>query len=134
MSACKENDKAVTIKNDKVYSSYYARACKIFPDWRLVGISRKIPDNFNGEILKELAPSSSLLYNYKNDSISDKEYCETYKLETLDMLNPVEVYEKLKGKVILCYCGSESFCHRHLVINWLRENLDDNIIGGEIEK
>ena len=57
----------VVLKRDKVYSSYYARACKIIPDWRLVAISVGIPDNFGGEILRELNPPSKLLYEYKNN-------------------------------------------------------------------
>lgn len=128
----KIKDEAVVIKNDKVYSSYYARACKIIPDRRLVSISIGIPDNFNGEIMRELNPSSSLLYRYKNNLCDEQEYTETYIAETLSKLDALEIYNKLKGKVILCYCGKDSFCHRHIVINWLRQNLGDEVIGGEI--
>ena len=126
------SDEIVIIKNDKVYSSYYARACKIIPDWRLVAISIGIPDNFGGSIMRELNPSQSLLYNYKNGKISDEEYKEIYFNETLKHLDPHVIYNKLKGKVIVCYCGKGSFCHRNLVIEWLRQNLGDDVVGGEI--
>ena len=128
----KTADVAVKLDKDKVYTSYYARACKIIPDWRLVAISRGIPDNFGGAIMRELNPSQELLYGYKNGNISDEEYREIYFNETLSTLNPVEIYNKLKGKVILCYCGKDSFCHRHLVIEWLGQNLGSEVIGNEI--
>lgn len=128
----KIKDEAVVIKNDKVYSSYYARACKIIPDRRLVSISIGIPDNFNGEIMRELNPSGSLLYRYKNNLCDEQEYTETYITEILSKLDAFEIYNKLKGKVILCYCGKDSFCHRHIVMNWLKQNLGDEVTGGEI--
>lgn len=122
----------VVLKRDKVYSSYYARACKIIPDWRLVAISVGIPDNFGGEILRELNPPSKLLYEYKNNICTTDEYIDRYTKEVLDRLNPIDVYNKLKGKVILCYCGKDSFCHRHLVMDWLSKNLGEEVIGNEI--
>lgn len=128
----KTADVVVKLDKDKVYTSYYARACKIIPDWRLVAISRGIPDNFGGAIMRELNPSQELLYNYKNGNISDEEYSEIYFNETLKSLNPEDIYNKLKGKVILCYCGKDSFCHRHLVIEWLEQNLGSEVIGNEI--
>lgn len=126
-----ENE-SITLENNKVYSSYYARACKIVPDWRLIAISRGIPDGFNGEIMRELNPSQSLLFNFKNNNITEDEYKEIYYNETLKGLCASEIYNKTKGKVLLCYCGKDSFCHRKLVLNWLQENLGNSIIGGEI--
>lgn len=128
----KTADVVVKLDKDKVYTSYYARACKIIPDWRLVAISRGIPDSFGGTIMRELNPSQELLYNYKNGNIGDEEYREIYFNETLKSLNPEDIYNKLKGKVILCYCGKDSFCHRHLVIEWLEQNLGSEVIGNEI--
>ena len=122
----------VQIDNNKVYSSYYARACKILPSYRMVAISMKVPDNFKGEILKELVPSMKLVYGYKYNGMSIEEYTETYKFENLRELDVKEVYEKLKGKAIICYCGTGTFCHRHLVMEWLRQKLGDEVIGGEI--
>lgn len=125
-------DVSVTIHKDKVYSSYYARACKIVPDRRLVAISIGIPDNFGGAIMRELNPPQWLLYKYKNGQISEADYKEAYYNEVLNKLNPKEIYEKLKGKVILCYCGQDKFCHRHLVIEWLRDNLGEDTVGNDI--
>lgn len=128
----KTSDVSVTIYKDKVYSSYYARACKIVPDRRLVSISIGIPDNFGGEIMRELNPPQWLLYKYKNGQCNEEEYTEVYYNEVLNKLNPKDIYERLKGKVILCYCGKDKFCHRHLVIKWLRDNLGEDAVGYDI--
>ena len=125
-------EESVIIKNDKVYSSYYARACKIVPDRRLVAISIGIPDNFGGSIMRELNPPQQLLYDYKNGLCTEEEYTERYIENVLNNLNPLDIYNKLKGKVILCYCGKDSFCHRHIVMKWLEQNLGKEIIGEEL--
>lgn len=128
----KASNESIVLDRNKVYSSYYARACKIIPDWRLVSISIGIPDNFNGEIMRELNPPKQLLYDYKNGLCNEDEYTERYMSNVLSKLNPLDIYNKIKGKAILCYCGRESFCHRSLVLKWLESNLGKEIIGGEI--
>lgn len=130
MASIKETD-TVVIKNDKVYSSYYARACKIIPDSRLVAISVTVPDGFKGSQYKELNPHSSLLYEYKNGLCTWDDYVDRYKKGTLSLLDPYEVYNKLKGKVILCYCAKTK-CHRYIVIDWLRENIGEEAVGDEL--
>lgn len=125
-------DETVTIKNDQVYSSYYARACKIVPDSRLVAISLQIPDNFGGQIMRELNPSESILWGYKNNKITWDEYEKQYTEQILNKLNPVEVYERLKGKVMLCYCGKGKHCHRQIVMRWLSKNIGKDFTDNEI--
>lgn len=126
-------DKIVaTLDKNKVYSSYYARACKIFPSWRMVAISISIPEGFDGIILRELNPTQQLLYDYKNDLCDEHEYEERYYSNVLSRLDAKSIYEKVKGKVILCYCGKDKFCHRKLVLKWLADNLGENVVGGEI--
>ena len=125
-------EETVVIKRDKVYTSYYARACRIVPDRRLVAISIGIPDGFNGHIIRELNPSEKLLMDYKNGRCSDEEYIERYTSDVLDKLNPIDIYNKVKGKVMLCYCGKDKFCHRKLVIEWLKQHLGEDIIGNEL--
>jgi hypothetical protein len=122
----------VVLNRDKVYTSYYARACRVLPDWRIVAISIGIPDNFGGEIMRELNPPSQLLYDYKNGLCSNEEYKQRYTDGVLAYLNPYDVYNKVKGKALLCYCGKDRFCHRHIVLEWLSENIGEHIIGGEV--
>lgn len=69
---------------------------------------------------KDLAPSFELLRKYKNDGDED-----SYTLEYLKQLNRLDVdkvYKDLDGKVLLCYERSNSFCHRHIVSRWFRDN------------
>ena len=128
----KLSDTGIKIQNEKVYSSYYGKACKIYPDYRLVAVSMNVPDNFKGEVLRCLAPSQSLVYGYKYYTMSEQKYTEAYRREILDKLDVREIYNKLKGKIILCYCGPGQFCHRHLIMNWLTEQLGEQYIGGEV--
>lgn len=128
----KIEEETITIDNNKVYMSYYGRACKILPNRRLVAISLKVPDYFEGDIMRELNPTESLFLDYKNGTINEIEYRERYKQETLDKLNPQEIYNKLKGKVIICHCNKGKFCHRQIVINWLKTNLGKEVAGSEI--
>lgn len=126
------DDISVTLDNNKVYTSYYARATKIFPNSRLISVSLGVPSGFAGGLLRELNPSPSLLNAYKSGKITDEEYETIYRNETLSKLDRQEIYTKLKGKVILCYCGKDKFCHRHIIIKWLLEELPESIAGGEI--
>lgn len=126
------SDSTVAINNNKVYTSYFARAGRIIPDRRLVSIALSSPDNFGGKYYHELNPSPSLLSNYKQGKLSIEEYKSIYYAEVLNHLKPIEVYEQLKGKVMCCWEKPDVFCHRHLVLDWLRDNLGDNIYGGEI--
>lgn len=128
----KTSDIAIKLDNNKVYSSYYAYACKVYPNFRLVSISIGIPDNFGGSILRELNPPDWLLKGYKYGNTTEAEYIEIYNREVLSKLNPNDIYNKIKGKIILCYCGKDSFCHRKIVLEWLENNLGKEVIGGEI--
>lgn len=125
-------DEVIAIDKSKIYSSYFARAIKIFPDKMLVSISITTPENWRGAYLRELRPPVSLLYSYKNGLITTEEYEEVYRKEVLDWLNAREIADKLRGKVICCWERSGSFCHRHIVLKWLGEELGEHIIGGEI--
>lgn len=125
-------NETIIISKDKVYTSYYARACRIIPDYRLISISIGIPNNFNGEIMRELNPPEWLLYSYKNGNITEDEYSKIFYEQVLSKLNPVDIYNKCKGKVLLCYCGKDSFCHRKIVLDWLKNNISEDIIGYEI--
>lgn len=120
------------LSEHKVYTSYYGKACRELPSSMLISISRGTPDNFDGQFIRELNPSESLLRSFKSGKITWEEYRETYYLETLSKLNAYEIYEKCRGKVLLCYCKEFEQCHRSLVLEWLANKLADNLIGGEI--
>lgn len=120
------------IENDKVYTSSFGLVGKHVMSNRQVSISLSTPSTFKGSYVKALNPSWDLLNMYKSGSLSEQQYRDRYYAEVLDYLNPIEVYNQLKGKVICCWCGKGSFCHRQLVLEWLRDNIGDNVVGGEL--
>lgn len=83
-------NQAVTIDNSKIYTSYFSKGCKIFPDRRLVSISITSAKNFNGSYARELNPSKELLWAYKNGEINTDQYIEWYTNTVLNNLNPFE--------------------------------------------
>lgn len=125
-------NQAVTIDNSKIYTSYFSKGCKIFPDRRLVSISITSAKNFNGSYARELNPSKELLWAYKNGEINTDQYIEWYTNTVLNKLNPFEIYEKYKGKVLCCWEKSGEFCHRHIVMKWIALHVGINAVGGEI--
>lgn len=127
------DNQEVIISKDKIYSSYFAKASKIIPNRRLVSVALTSPDGWEGSFARELNPSPSLLSAYKSGRITEQEYRNTYEFETLSKLNPYDIAEKLKGKVICCWEKSGSFCHRHIILEWLGDSLGYNIIGGEVQ-
>ena len=87
-------NETVILSKDKVYTSYYARACRIVPDYRLISISIGIQNNFNGEIMRELNPPEWLLYSYKNGNITEDEYSKIFYEQVLSKLNPLDIYNR----------------------------------------
>jgi hypothetical protein len=120
------------IYHDKVYTSYFRVVDKYVNPDRQVSIAYSTPEYFNGNFYRELAPSGKLLGRYKSGEITTEQYRQIYYDETLKWLNPIEVYNQLKGKVLCCWEGRREFCHRHLVLEWLRDNLGEQVIGGEL--
>jgi len=88
-----------------------------------VSIALSSPDYYHGRKYRKLAPPNWLLNLYKrnhNKSI----YIDHYQLEILGKLDPREVYAELgEMAVLLCWEKPKSFCHRHLVAKWFKENL-----------
>lgn len=123
---------AKTIYYDKVYTANFWTVDKhVFPN-RQVSISIKTPSDFKGEYYKDLNPTDELLSDYKSEKISWEQYTEIYYSDVLSKLDPLKVYNDLKGKVMCCWCAKGDFCHRHLVIRWLKENLGEQVVGGEL--
>lgn len=122
----------VVILNDKIYTSYFARACKIVPDRRLVSVALTTPEGWGGIYLRELNPTPALLYSYKNGTITKQEYEEEYRKYILSNIDPILLSNKLMGKVMCCWEKTGEFCHRHIITAWLEEAISTDIIGGEI--
>lgn len=102
-----------------IYTSYFSSR-----KWELTkGISIARYNKFwKGESYPSLFPTFSILHDYKNGLINEKEYERRYISEVLSKLNPAKVYQDLNNKVLLCYEKSGDFCHRHIVAKWLNDN------------
>jgi uncharacterized protein YeaO (DUF488 family) len=104
-----------------VLTSYFAKSKKIdSTGYKPVSIARTNPSWYEGEVYKTIAPTSSLLYDYKQGNLTEEEYTTRYKEEVLDRLDPKAVFDELgEDAILLCYEKSEDFCHRQLVSAWL---------------
>lgn len=123
---------AKLIYNDKIYTSFFNAVDRYVMLDRQVSIALSSPRSYKGSHCRLLAPTPELLKGYKNGEITKEQYEVIYYETTLALLNPLEIYEMLKGKVLLCWEKKGVFCHRHLVIRWLRDNLGEGVIGGEL--
>ena len=66
-----------------------------------------------------LAPSASILLDYKAGRIDTYEYTYRYKEEVLAYLDPAETFDALGHDAVLCCFEKKGdFCHRHIVANW----------------
>ena len=91
-----------------------------------VNIAIKSAPGFKGESYPALYPKWSFLKKYKQDGDKDA-YTKEYYKQVLSKLDPVEVYEDLKEKTLLCWEKPGSFCHRRLVARWLQQNIGTEV-------
>jgi uncharacterized protein (DUF488 family) len=110
-----------------IRTSYFAK----YKEADGVSIALKSPEWFKGESYKFLAPSWSILWNFKSSgqTIADEqEYERRFRAEILSKLDPKVIAQGCDGKVLLCYEKSGYFCHRHIVANWLKEELNIDVV------
>lgn len=92
-----------------------------------VSIAGRAPDNYKGREYKKLAPKYWFFKKYKKDN-DENFYTAQYYREILDTFNPEKVYAELgENAILLCWEPPGQFCHRHLVADWLRDNLNISI-------
>ena len=106
-------------ENYFIDTSYFGKINKLDRN-RVVSIACKSPEWYKGKCMKQLAPTYNTWYNYKLDK-SEERYIKYFYKFTLNKLNPEQIATELNNKIILCY-EKLGFCHRHLVIKWLKEN------------
>jgi hypothetical protein len=97
-----------------------------------IGISRSAPRRISGyRRLRALEPGEWFR------SVAPARYLDLYR-EILNRLDPAEIYDRLisfgEHPVMLCWetgtaCHSgETFCHRHLVAQWLEDRLGVEVL------
>ena len=104
-----------------------------------ISIAAKAPIWYKGDEYKKLAPKWSFYSEWKNGSHKGDNdyYTKHFKEEVLDKLDPEQVLRELEGFsgvsedniILLCYEKTGTFCHRHLVADWLNQNIKrDNYV------
>ena len=109
-----------------IYTSYFSNY-RNFPNGsRLVSIARETPKNFNGEVFSKLAPDKNLLKSYKEGKFNSEMYTKIFN-KYLSSLNKESVRSFLDSNctILLCYEKPDDFCHRHLVAEWLGEDVKE---------
>lgn len=112
--------------NYTTYFSYsnMAKEAGITP----ISISLWPPRGWRGAKYPKLAPSKSILSDYKQDNEWPK-YAKRYHEEILGKLNATKVYEDLcflsenKPFALCCFEKNNAKCHRKLVSEWLNKEL-----------
>jgi hypothetical protein len=109
-----------------IYTSYFSNPRLANLGLPLYSIARGTPFWCNGVIrLPELAPSAALLVWWKasaKDYPAQEIYVKQYYQETLNQLNPLDIVSKIGSNVVLLCWEKDSFCHRHIVAQWLSTN------------
>ena len=125
-------------------TSYYVKTHELLIQGytNLVAVSGFVPE-FYSEQMKiderlhrclELAPKRDWFFDWKQGKFDNDKYIELYYETVLRKLNPEEIYEKLgKDAILLCYEKPEQFCHRHLIAEWLNNNLKINVTEINLE-
>lgn len=116
----------------KVYTSYFANSANLRKQGIvMIGIALYPPKWFDGKSVKLVAPSYDILKN----STSTENYVERFKTEILAKRNAKQFFEAIefigqgKDVALCCFEKPNEFCHRHLVAEWLKEQL-----GLEVEE
>jgi uncharacterized protein YeaO (DUF488 family) len=111
-----------------IYTGYYAKL-KDYIEAGLtpIAISGGIPEFYPKDYLwwKFLAPSWDIFSKWKNGEINDFIYMERYVPEILGKINKHDFKQKLlsvENPILLCF-EKEGFCHRHIVADWIENEL-----------
>lgn len=111
----------------RFYTSNYARNGT---HRKAVAISRKAPIYYMGKIFIDLAPTWTLISDYKKRIITEQQYTKQYLalLEQRDN-TPQQIVDMFEDQTIfLCYEAPNDFCHRHIVAKWLEENTGIKVV------
>ena len=112
-----------------IYTGYYAKLKQYKEkDLYTIAISGKRPDFYRGAVWKDFAPRYITFQKWKNKEIDDFQYTDEYKtwlncLNKEQIKNDINMLLNIHNDIIfLCY-EKEGFCHRHILADWIEENL-----------
>lgn len=117
-----------------IYTSYFAKTNQLLNNGysNLISIAGKCPDNFLNDSrcsqYRKLAPKYVWWKEWHDNNLSNDWYIEKYYETVLNVLDPNQVFldltkNNIENAILLCWEGENKFCHRHLVTEWLNNNL-----------
>lgn len=111
-------------KNVKLFTSNFSSMRKLPKNFIPISIAISSPKWYDGRKLDLFMPPWSLVRDYKNGMIDERQYEEIYCNHLSIRENEINKFiNYLKNTdeilVFLCYEKSTDFCHRHLVSKYL---------------
>jgi hypothetical protein len=104
-----------------IYTSYFSKWKKVPHP---ISIARISPKWYDGEINEDFAPSRGLLFDWKDNKLTKKEYTERYLGELnsrgITLGNITTMIPD--GCTLLCWEKPGDFCHRH-ILSWILNKL-----------
>lgn len=107
----------LVIHTKMIYTSNYSKNGNTD---NTIAISLTKPSWYKGKEYSPLIPDAGLILAHKSGIITNDEYINQYA-EHLMQLDPLQISEELDNKILLCWCGTGKFCHRHIVARWLKD-------------
>lgn len=116
----------------RIFTSYFGKLKKLPQGYIPVAICGKMMFPFSGLRYAKLAPKIGFFTEWKKTHDNDY-YIRHFNDEVLSLLDKDTVrkeIEEMVGKdaeaaVLMCYETPEKFCHRHLVAEWLGEDVEE---------
>jgi uncharacterized protein (DUF488 family) len=112
-----------------IYTSYYAK--KLPEDFIKVSISVSKPKSYRCKYLwKPAIPDWTLVDFIKKGLITENEYKVRYlqQIEESEILTRAAFLRMFdnedKNVVLLCWESPDSFCHRHILADYLNDHMD----------
>ena len=96
------------------YFAHYRGSCG-------VSVANSVPKGTEYEVCEELKPDWEMVKSYKDGLISWKEFRKAY-IKRLKALDVKEFYNRLNGKVLLCWEKPGNHCHRDIIREWFNRN------------
>ena len=118
-----------------IYTSYYKNVADVGPAYTLIQVSNSKPKWFPWGVwpLPEVYPDFENVKALKDGVMSEDRFSQLYreKLAKLDrtvILNKINEIVSLgddRDAMLLCWENSDKFCHRHILAEWLGNNIQE---------
>ena len=116
----------------KIYTSYFGNLKNIPSNIVPISICGKAPEWYTGIQYKKLAPKYGFFIKWKENHDNDY-YIQCFKEQVLnclqinEVINELSLLSKNNDIVLLCYEKPQDFCHRHLVAEWLGNEVKEYV-------